>query len=207
MSNPSWWAPRRDEPYWRMSVDEVVWNEARFAPGTLQLPRSVAEPAALYSLPGREVSKTTGRGTAVSQHPDPQQMIEYMHERAGAFMRILGGHIEAIDQQRGWARLRWHPTEACCHSGTIVQGGFVTSMLDAAMAHAITARIGAGMMAPTLDLNVSFFRVCNPGPHFSEGSVVHCTRSVAFAEALLTDASGTPIARATGTCKIAPLKG
>ena len=79
--------------------------------------------------------------------------------------------------------------------------------LDAAMAHAITARIGTGMMAPTLDLNVSFFRVCNPGPHFSEGSVVHCTRSVAFAEALLTDASGTPIARATATCKVAPLKG
>ena len=143
----------------------------------------------------------------MSQHPDPQQMIEYMHERAGAFMRILGGHLEAIDQQRGWARLRWHPTEACCHSGTIVQGGFVTSMLDAAMAHAIPARIGTGMMAPTLDLNVSFFRVCNPGPHFSEGSVVHCTRSVAFAEALLTDASGTPIARATATCKVAPLKG
>ena len=88
-----------------------------------------------------------------------------------------------------------------------MQGGFVTSMLDAAMAHAITARIGTGMMVPTLDLNVSFFRVYTPGPHFSEGSVVHCTRSVAFAEALLPDAIGTPIARATATCKVAPLKG
>lgn len=134
-------------------------------------------------------------------------MIEYMRRHAGAFMRILDGHIEAIDQQRGWARLRWHPTEACCHSGTIVQGGFVTSMLDAAMAHAITARVGVGMMAPTLELKVSFFRVCNPGVYFSEGTVVHCTRSVAYAEGQLTDAGGTPIARASCTCKIAPLKG
>ena len=83
----------------------------------------------------------------MSEHLDPQQMIEYMRRHAGAFMRILDGHIEAIDQQRGWARLRWQPTEACCHSGAIVQGGFVTSMLDAAMAHAVTARIGTGMMA------------------------------------------------------------
>ncbi len=142
----------------------------------------------------------------MSEHLDPQQMIEYMRKIAGAFMRILDGHVEAIDQERGWARLRWQPTEACCHSGTIVQGGFVTSMLDAAMAHAITARIGTGMMAPTLDLNVSFFRICSPGLHYSEGRVVHCTRSVAFAEALLTDANGTPIARAAATCKIAPLK-
>ena len=142
----------------------------------------------------------------MSEHLDPQQMIEYMRTIAGAFMRILDGHVEAIDQEHGWARLRWQPTEACCHSGTIVQGGFVTSMLDAAMAHAITARIGPGMMAPTLDLNVSFFRICSPGLHHSEGRVVHCTRSVAFAEALLTDANGTPIARATATCKIAPLK-
>lgn len=93
---------------------------------------------------------------------DTEQMIEYMRQRAGAFMRILDGSVEAIDQQRGWARLRWHPTEACCHSGTIVQGGFVTSMLDAAMAHAITAKVGVGMMAPTLELKVSFFRICSP---------------------------------------------
>ncbi len=143
----------------------------------------------------------------MSEAPDSQQMIDYMRERSGAFMQILGGHVEAIDRERGWARLRWHPTEACCHSGTIVQGGFVTSMLDAAMAHAITVRVGVGMMAPTLELKVSFFRVCNPGPHFSEGRVVHCTRSVAFAEAELTDAAGRPIARASATCKIAPLKG
>ncbi|MBV6417769.1 MAG: hypothetical protein CMLOHMNK_02533 [Steroidobacteraceae bacterium] len=143
----------------------------------------------------------------MSQEADAQPLIAYMRERAGAFMRILGGQVEAIDPAKGWARLRWQPTEACCHSGTIVQGGFVTSMLDAAMAHAITARVGTGMMAPTLELKVSFFRVCSPGVYFSEGSVVHATRSVAFAEGQLTDADGVTIARASATCKIAPLKG
>ncbi|MGD9599580.1 MAG: PaaI family thioesterase [Steroidobacteraceae bacterium] len=141
----------------------------------------------------------------MSQVIDAERMIACMRERAGAFMRILDGAVEAIDPQRGWARLRWHPTEACCHSGTIVQGGFVASMLDAAMAHAITARVGFDMMAPTLELKVSYFRVCNPGVHFSEGQVVHCTRSVAYAEAQLVDAGGKPIARASCTCKIAPL--
>lgn len=143
----------------------------------------------------------------MSEHPDTQQMLDHMREKVGAFMRILDGHIEAIDQQRGWARLRWQPTETCCHSGTIVQGGFVTSMLDAAMAHAIIARVGLDMMAPTLELKVSFFRVCTPGVYFSEGMVMHATRSIVFAEGQLTDASGTPIARASATCKIAPIKG
>ena len=138
---------------------------------------------------------------------DTEQMIAYMRERAGAFMSILDGQVEAIDQQRGWARLRWQPSEACCHSGTIVQGGFVTSMLDAAMAHAITAKVGVGMMAPTLELKVSFFRICSPGTYFSEGTVVHATRSVAFAEGVLLDADGQQIARASATCKVAPLKG
>ncbi|MBP6105004.1 MAG: PaaI family thioesterase [Steroidobacteraceae bacterium] len=143
----------------------------------------------------------------MSEALDAQQMIDYMRERSGAFMQVLDGHVEAIDRQRGWARLRWHPTAACCHSETIVQGGFVTSMLDAAMAHAITARVGVGMMAPTLELKVSFFRICTPGTYFSEATVAHCTRSIAFAEAQLTDADGTPIARASATCKIVPLKG
>lgn len=137
---------------------------------------------------------------------DTEQMIDQMRRGAGAFMRILDGHLEAIDQQRGWARMRWRPTEACCHSGTIVQGGFVTSMLDAATAYAIIARVGTGMMTPTLELKVSFFRVCTPGLYYSEGTVVHLTRSVAFAEAQLVDARGSPIARASVTCKITPIK-
>ncbi len=66
---------------------------------------------------------------------------------------------------------------------------------------------GFGMMAPTLELKVSFFRICTPGTYFSEATVAHCTRSIAFAEAQLTDADGTPIARASATCKIVPLKG
>lgn len=142
----------------------------------------------------------------MTERPDTEQMIDYMREKAGAFMRILDGHIVSIDQQRGWARLRWHPNEACCHSGTIVQGGFVTSMLDAAMAHAITARVGFDMMAPTLELKVSFFRVCTPGVYFSEGTVVHATRSIVFAEGQLVDANDTPIARASATCKVAPIR-
>lgn len=37
----------------------------------------------------------------VSARLDTEQMMEYMRQRAGAFMRILDGSVEAIDQERG----------------------------------------------------------------------------------------------------------
>lgn len=146
------------------------------------------------------------QGTGVNEITEPDELLEKMRAHPGAFMKILGGSLEAVDQARGWARLAWHPTEDCCHSGNIVQGGFVTSMLDASMAHAAIVRSGLTMRVPTLELKVSFLQVCHPGPHVTEATIIRWGRSVAFAEADLWDAEGKLIARASSTCKLTPIR-
>jgi uncharacterized protein (TIGR00369 family) len=142
----------------------------------------------------------------VSEPIDPDELLARMRANHGAFMNILGGRLEAADQARGWARLHWHPSEDCCHSGDVVQGGFVTSMLDATMAHALVARSGLTMTVPTLELKVSFLQVCHPVPHVTEGTVIRWGRSIGFAEADLWDAEGTLIARASSTCRLTPVR-
>lgn len=86
-----------------------------------------------------------------------------------------------------------------CHSGGVVQGGFVTGWIDAAMAHAAIALAGEGVVPMTLELKVSFFAPARPGPVFAEGWAIKHGKRTAFYEGALKDAYGTLIAKATST--------
>lgn len=45
-----------------------------------------------------------------------------------------------------------------CHSVDVVQGGYVTAMLDAGMSHALSATGQRKIGASTIDITVSFLR-------------------------------------------------
>ena len=49
----------------------------------------------------------------------------------------------------GRAQIEYAASMAQCHSGGVVQGGFVTGWIDAAMAHAVIAKMGEGMVPMT----------------------------------------------------------
>ena len=53
------------------------------------------------------------------------------------FIRLLGGTIVELDMARQKAVFTFTVPLEYCHSGDVVQGGFVTAMLDAAMSHAL----------------------------------------------------------------------
>ena len=92
-----------------------------------------------------------------------------------------------------------------CHSGNVVQGGFVTAWLDSAMAHA-TVLATEGAMAPaTLEIKVNFFRATNPGRVRVEGWVERLGRSIAFLEGRVSAADGEVLATATSTVKLVPV--
>lgn len=86
-----------------------------------------------------------------------------------------------------------------CHSGGVVQGGFVTGWIDAAMAHAAIAMTGPDVVPMSLELKVSFFASARPGPVIAEGWVERRGRSTCFFEGRLTDAAGKVLAKATST--------
>jgi len=103
-----------------------------------------------------------------------------------------------IDTQKGIASARYIADESMCHSGGIIQGGFVTGWLDAIMALACMAKCGTDVLVLTLEIKVNFLNSAKIGKLISTAKVIKNTKSIAFVEGKLENIEGQLIA--TGTC-------
>ena len=119
--------------------------------------------------------------------------------------RTLGW--EAISIEPGHVRVRFQGREQFCNGMGNIQGGFLAAMLDDSMGPAIFSELEEGMLAPTLEIKVSFLRPARPGPLIGEGRVAHRTRTVAFLEGTLSTEEGTVVAKATATARILRAEG
>lgn len=90
-----------------------------------------------------------------------------------------------------------------CHSGGVVQGGFVTGWIDAAMAYAAMAMTGPEVVPMSLELKVSFFAPARPGLLTATAWVEKRGRSTCFFEGQLLDAKGKVLAKASSTLMLA----
>jgi acyl-CoA thioesterase len=118
-------------------------------------------------------------------------------------VRTLNGELLDIDSARGYARFRFKVVPAFCHSqGTICQGGFLTGMVDTAMANAAIVKGKLAVAVPTLELKISFFEAMGPGIVYAEGRVMRWGGSVGFLDGDLKDEKGRLIVHATSTIKI-----
>lgn len=114
------------------------------------------------------------------------------------------GLVRIVDlDPDGRATLEYEVRDGMCHSGGVAQGGFVTGWIDAAMAHAATARHGDGIVPMTLELKVSFFAPTRPGRVIAEGWVERKGRRTEFYEGHLKAPDGTVLAKATSTILMA----
>lgn len=105
----------------------------------------------------------------------------------------------------GHARLEYEAKRDQCHSGGVVQGGFISGWIDAAMAHAAMARNGPGIVPMTLELKVSYFAPTRPGLVIAEAWVERHGKRTSFYEGRLKDAAGTVLAKATSTILLADM--
>lgn len=114
------------------------------------------------------------------------------------------GLVRVIEMKaEGRARLEYRAGQHMCHSGGVVQGGFVTGWIDAAMAHAAIAMGGSDIVPMSLELKVSFFAPARPGLVIAEGWVERRGRSTCFFEGRLLDATGRVLAKASSTLMLA----
>ena len=132
-----------------------------------------ASESATAAIPPSELSETLGLVRVVEMDPAGRARIEYC---AGAHM---------------------------CHSGGVVQGGFVTGWIDAAMAHAAIAMAGPDVVPMSLELKVSFFAPARPGVLTAEAWVEKRGRSTCFFEGRLLDGEGRVLAKASSTLMLA----
>jgi molybdopterin converting factor subunit 1 len=133
------------------------------------------------------------------------------------FMELVGNHVldmpryvdllgmRPLSAEPGHVRMEFTASEQFLNPAGVVQGGFITAMLDDTMGPAAVAQLGPGYFAPTLELKVSFLRPVGPGTLVADGRVVHLGTSIAFLEGSLADEEGNVVATATATARVVKL--
>jgi uncharacterized protein (TIGR00369 family) len=112
--------------------------------------------------------------------------------------------IVELDAAAGRAVIEFAAGSHMCHSGGVVQGGFVCGWIDAAMAHAAIAALGHEVVPMSLELKVSFFAPARPGLVIAEGWIERRGRSTCFLEGRLLNAAGDVLAKGSSAARLMP---
>ena len=121
------------------------------------------------------------------------------------FLEILGSKGFKFDDELDTSLMNFVISKDLTHSnGTIVQGGFITAMLDAAMAHLIILKRAGEVNPLSLNINVNFIAPGSPGEFVAKGEITKMGKSIAFTSGELFQGE-TLIATATATNKMIKL--
>ena len=133
---------------------------------------------------------------------DVAKLIETLNAHAPPALQKLGGRVHAYDEKEKIVEMHYSLDDSFCHSGHIVQGGYVAGMLDAAMAHAVFAEVRELVVVATLEIKVSYLEIAKPGELIAYGRVARMGKSISFLEAELKNEDGELLATATSTARI-----
>lgn len=123
-------------------------------------------------------------------------------------LMLTMGFVRAIsvDAEKGRAVIEFEAKINQCHSGNVVQGGYVAGWIDNAMATAVLFKTDFQNLVMSLEIKVSYYRAANPGSVVAEGWIERIGKKTAFAEGLLRTADGEIIAKASSTIALLPQK-
>jgi uncharacterized protein (TIGR00369 family) len=115
---------------------------------------------------------------------------------------LLG--IQPLSAEHGRVVMRLEPAEYLYNPVGVVQGGLISTLLDAVMGCAVASVMAAGEGYTTLEIKVNFVRPlrASAGPVEGEGTIIHAGGRVATAEGRVTDRSGQLYAHGVTTCLV-----
>jgi len=131
-------------------------------------------------------------------------MTRWLGNGGMPIIAAVGGTFErfGVDgEDLGWVEGTFDPLELACNTRGVVQAGVHALLLDACMNFAIHAALPRGDRARgTLELKTETMRPALVGERYTlHGEVTRLARQVAFADAVMRDAAGRVVSRATGT--------
>ncbi len=148
---------------------------------------SLAEiPRKAPALSGLELLQAIGRG----ELPSPP-----IHH-------VLG--IHPVEAEYGRVVFSLDPNEMHYNPMGVVHGGVLSTILDTALGCTVLSTLPAGTAYTTVDLHVTMVRAvtARTGRIHAEGKIVHNGRTIATAEARLTDSEGRVYAHGVTTCSV-----
>ena len=135
-----------------------------------------------------------------------EDIIKRMRTFRPPFLDLFNCVITDVAPEKGICEMDFEFGKQYCHSGNIVQGGFVTAMLDAVSTHAVFATNHDVTTVATLELKVSYLQPSLSGKFHAIGKVEKMTRNFAFVSAELFNEAGVRTAYLSSTAKISSQK-
>ena len=133
-----------------------------------------------------------------------EERTQHMREQP-LFQGMGFSKIIEFSKEESSIKIEYIAEHSHCHSGNIVQGGYVTGWIDSAMAHSVMIPTNFEFSPLTLELKITFFKSANPGPVIAEAKVIKLGKSIAFVEGSLFSEKGILIAKGTSTNKLVPM--
>lgn len=120
--------------------------------------------------------------------------------------KLLGWRLNSLDPKAGTIEVQFEGNPAFSNSFGVIQGGFLSAMLDDTLGPAAFAMSGGRLLGQTIDLHVHFLRPVRPGPITTRASVTKLGKSIAYMEGELFDQNGKLAARATASAYLREMK-
>ena len=133
---------------------------------------------------------------------DETVILERFRSQAPGFIAMLGGRFVAADRAANSCAMEFDISRDFCHSGDVVQGGFITAMLDAVMTHSVFAAEDEVVNLSSLEIKTNYLEATRAGLLRAEGVVIKSGYKLAFLEGRLYDAQGVLTATSSTVAKL-----
>ena len=133
---------------------------------------------------------------------DDSQILQSFQNNSAPCTDTLGAKVINFSSEPPLIEMEFEAIYDFTHSdGQVVQGGFVTGMLDAPMAHLLMGLFNFKIIPMTLDLNVSFLAPSRQGKLIAIAEVMQLGKSTAFMTSKLYQ-KDILVASATSTVRL-----
>lgn len=125
-------------------------------------------------------------------------MFEKLHPLSARnpFLNFMG--MELLDAGEGWVKMKTAFRPEFLQPFT-VHGGAIYSLADAAAAHALMTLILPDQYPTTVEQRINFLKAVKDQDVYCESKIIHLGKTLAYAEATMTTADGTLVAKSTAT--------
>ena len=131
-----------------------------------------------------------------------EQAIVMLNDHQLPFLKMLGGRVVNLDPDQQTCSMEFNVSTDFCHSVDVVQGGFVTAMLDAVMSHAIFGLDDGIVNVSSLEIKTSFLAPTRAGKVIAIGKIIKAGYKIGFMEGQLYNANNELTATASSVGKL-----
>jgi uncharacterized protein (TIGR00369 family) len=131
-----------------------------------------------------------------------QAVIDKLNDNRFPFLKMLGGSVVNLNDKTQTCTMAFNVSTDFCHSIDVVQGGFVTAMLDAVMSHAIFGLDESIINVSSLEIKTSYLEPTRAGKIRAEGKIIKAGYKIGFMEGQLYNVDGELTATASSVGKL-----